>query len=149
MWPTSFTVRESGSSCVLQLRAVCVAPGRPDGSISNSRISGINALIVFAPYTLDMLSFVVAFAFVENAIVFFLLGVSHIFEMNAPPHSPFRHKVAHGELDTHADTSVRIEQLQHLIVLSFDVLLQLFSAHREIVKERLDNDSSSLLGRHY
>jgi hypothetical protein len=56
-----------------------------------------------------MLSFVVAFAFVENAIVFFLLVISSIVEPSAPPHSPFRHEVAHGELDTYADTRVRIE----------------------------------------
>jgi hypothetical protein len=56
-----------------------------------------------------MLSFVVAFAFVENAIVFFLLVISHTVESGAPPHSPFLHEVAHSELDAYTDTGVRIE----------------------------------------
>jgi hypothetical protein len=40
--------------------------------MSNSRPRGIRAAMVFAPYTLEMLSLVLGLAFVEKAIVFFL-----------------------------------------------------------------------------
>jgi hypothetical protein len=73
MWPTILTAREPRSSCVLQLRELCVEPGRLEGSISNVRLRGISAVMVFAPYTLDMLSLVLGFEFVEKAMVFFLI----------------------------------------------------------------------------
>jgi hypothetical protein len=47
------------------------------GSISNSRLRGIKAAMVFAPYTFEILSLVVELALVEKAIVFFLETRQH------------------------------------------------------------------------
>lgn len=104
-------MREPESSCVLHFRARGVAPGRPEGSISNARLRGISALIVLAPYTFDMLSLVLAFEFVENATVFFLVYVSRVICCSQCHRLPLWHQVAHAKLDANTDACVRIEQL--------------------------------------
>jgi hypothetical protein len=134
MWPTILTVRKPESFCLLEFRALCVAAGRLDGSISYSRLRGIKAPIVFAPYTLEILSFVLGFEFVENATVFLLRSVSCYRIDPVLLRLPFRHKIARSELDAHTNAGIRIEKLQHLVVLPLDILLQLLSSHRKIVE---------------
>jgi hypothetical protein len=127
-------VCEPVSFCVLQLRALCVAPGLPDGASSNSRLRGIRAVIVFEPYTLEMLSLVVEFALVEKATVFFLSLVRGNHALCAVPCSPLCHHIAHGELDAHTDASICIQQLQDLVVFSLYILLQLLPPDGQIVE---------------
>lgn len=89
-----------------------MAPGRPDECISNAKLSGINALIVLAPYTLEMLSLVFAFEFVENATVFFLVYVSPLsIDCGRCHRLPFWYQVAYAKLDAHTDACVGIEKL--------------------------------------
>jgi hypothetical protein len=148
MWPTILTARKPRSSCVLQLRVLCVEPGRLVGSLSNVRLRGISVVMVFAPYTLEMLSLVLGFELVEKAIVVFFLILSDSVLMFASPCSPLGHQVAHSELDAHADAGIRVQQLQHLGVLALDVFLQLFASYGQIVEQRVDNDRGALLRRH-
>lgn len=91
--------------------------------MSNSRSRGIKAAIVFAPYTFEMLSLVLELEFVEKATVFFLLNVRVFAASGCVSCLPLRHHVAHGKLDAHTDACVCIQQLQHLVVFSLDILL--------------------------
>lgn len=92
-----------------------------------------------------ILSLVVSLPVVLKATDFDLERVSCTEEAKSRSNVPLRHLVAHRESNTSTDASVRLQQRQHLSILSFDVLVQLLLADRKIMEDLFDDNLGTSL----